>query len=115
MAADLQIACGAGLRRVAGRPGLTVWRSALVLVSLLVGLVHAGPNVESWQTSVGAKVMYVHAPDLPMVDVRVVFDAGSARDHRITCKFLEPMNCFRLRFVCQPLRRSGSGALCCQS
>ena len=80
MAADLQIACGAGLRRVAGRPGLTVWRSALVLVSLLVGLVHAGPNVESWQTSVGAKVMYVHAPDLPMVDVRVVFDAGSARD-----------------------------------
>ena len=80
MAADLQIACGAGLRRVGGRPGLTVWRSALVLVSLLVGLVHAGPNVESWQTSGGAKVMYVHAPDLPMVDVRVVFDAGSARD-----------------------------------
>ena len=80
MAADLQIARGAGLRRVGGRPGLTVWRSALVLVSLLVGLAHAGPNVESWQTSGGAKVMYVHAPDLPMVDVRVVFDAGSARD-----------------------------------
>lgn len=83
MAADLQIARGAGLRRVGGRPGLTVWRSALVLVSLLVGLAHAGPNVESWQTSGGAKVMYVHAPDLPMVDVRVVFDAGSARDAQL--------------------------------
>jgi zinc protease len=36
--------------------------------------------VESWQTTSGAKVMYVHAPDLPILDVRVVFDAGSARD-----------------------------------
>lgn len=40
----------------------------------------AGPPVESWQTSGGARVMYVHAPDLPIIDVRVVFDAGSARD-----------------------------------
>jgi len=47
---------------------------------LLVGLAYAGPKVESWQTSRGAKVMYVHAPDLPMVDIRLVFDAGSARD-----------------------------------
>ncbi|MGD9386512.1 MAG: pitrilysin family protein, partial [Thioalkalispiraceae bacterium] len=28
----------------------------------------------------GARVLYVHAPELPMVDVRIVFDAGSARD-----------------------------------
>ncbi len=51
-----------------------------LLVLLFVGLAEAGPRVESWQTSRGSKVMYVHAPDLPMVDVRVVFDAGSARD-----------------------------------
>jgi predicted Zn-dependent peptidase len=25
-------------------------------------------------------VLFVEAPDLPMVDVRIVFDAGSARD-----------------------------------
>ncbi|MCG6964921.1 MAG: insulinase family protein [Chromatiaceae bacterium] len=53
---------------------------APLLLALLVGVAQAGPRVESWQTSRGAKVMYVQAPDLPMVDVRVVFDAGSARD-----------------------------------
>jgi len=39
-----------------------------------------GLNIESWQSDKGAKVLYVHAPELPMVDVRIVFDAGSARD-----------------------------------
>jgi zinc protease len=51
-----------------------------LLLLVFVGLAEAGPKVESWQTKRGAKVMYVHAPDLPMVDVRVVLDAGSARD-----------------------------------
>ncbi|MGB5493773.1 MAG: pitrilysin family protein [Sedimenticolaceae bacterium] len=46
----------------------------------LAAAAHAGPTVESWQTSHGTKVMFVNAPDLPMVDVRVVLDAGSARD-----------------------------------
>ncbi len=64
----------------------TMWRAVAVsLVGMLASVAltanaHAGPKVESWQTSGGAKVMYVHAPDLPMVDVRVVLDAGSARD-----------------------------------
>ena len=40
----------------------------------------AGPDIQSWTTSNGARVLFVAAPDLPMVDVRVVFDAGSARD-----------------------------------
>ena len=40
----------------------------------------AVPQIETWRTANGAKVLYVHAPELPMVDVRVVFDAGSARD-----------------------------------
>ncbi len=39
-----------------------------------------GMDISSWQTRQGAKVMYVAAPELPMVDVRVIFDAGSARD-----------------------------------
>ncbi len=55
-------------------------RWLLVAVVFFCGYVYAGPKVESWQTPAGTKVMYVHAPDLPMVDVRVVFDAGSARD-----------------------------------
>lgn len=37
-------------------------------------------KIESWQTSNGAKVLFVAAPELPMIDVRVVFNAGSARD-----------------------------------
>ena len=36
--------------------------------------------IEHWTTSTGARVYYVNAPELPMLDVRVVFDAGSARD-----------------------------------
>ena len=39
-----------------------------LLLLVFVGLVEAGPKVESWQTKHGAKVMFVHAPDLPMVD-----------------------------------------------
>jgi len=44
------------------------------------GMAQAGPEIQSWQTASGARVLFVAAPDLPMVDVRVVFDAGSARD-----------------------------------
>jgi len=58
-----------------------VVRSYVLIIALAAAaLAHAGPAIESWQTKRGAKVMFVHAPDLPMVDVRVVFDAGSARD-----------------------------------
>jgi len=52
----------------------------LFLLGLAATAVQAAPDVQSWHTSGGAKVMYVQAPDLPMVDVRVVFDAGAARD-----------------------------------
>jgi zinc protease len=40
-----------------------------------------GLTIESWHTKNGARVLFVHAPQLPMVDVRIVFDAGSARDN----------------------------------
>ena len=40
----------------------------------------ASPNIEYWITSTGAEVYYVHAPELPMVDIQIVFDAGSSRD-----------------------------------
>ena len=40
----------------------------------------AAVKIEHWQTSQGARVYYVNTPTLPMADVRVVFDAGSARD-----------------------------------
>lgn len=40
----------------------------------------ANPDIASWETPNGARVYFVRAAELPMVDVRVVFDAGSARD-----------------------------------
>jgi len=40
----------------------------------------AGPAIETWETTKGARVFFVAAPDLPILDVRLVFDAGSARD-----------------------------------
>lgn len=58
-------------------------RKPNLLIALLLwlpALVWAAPEVQSWQTANGAKVMFVQAKGLPMVDVRVVFDAGSARD-----------------------------------
>ena len=40
----------------------------------------ASPQIQTWETPNGARVLFVEAPDLPMIDVRLVFDAGSARD-----------------------------------
>jgi zinc protease len=40
----------------------------------------ASPAIQSWDSPSGARVLFVQAAELPMVDVRVVFDAGSARD-----------------------------------
>lgn len=37
-------------------------------------------NIQEWNTKNGVRVLYVYAPELPMVDVKAVFDAGSVRD-----------------------------------
>jgi zinc protease len=59
--------------------GKTTVGLLLLLLMLMQGAV-AGPKIESWNTANGAKVLFVAATDLPMVDIRMVFDAGSARD-----------------------------------
>jgi zinc protease len=41
---------------------------------------NAAAKIEHWQTPQGSRVYYVHTEGLPMVDIQVVFDAGSARD-----------------------------------
>jgi len=55
------------------------------IVYFVVGIVlsisaFASPKIEHWQTSNGGRVYFVSAPELPMLNVQVVFDAGSARD-----------------------------------
>ena len=37
-------------------------------------------DIQSWQTEQGAKVLFVASDALPMLDIRLVSDAGSARD-----------------------------------
>ncbi len=45
---------------------------------LLATSLLAGPQIQTWTTSNGARVFFVEAPQLPMLDLRVVFKAGSA-------------------------------------
>jgi zinc protease len=55
--------------------------AACGLVTLVLwNAAQAAPRIQGWQTANGARVLFVVAPDLPMVDVRVVFDAGSAHE-----------------------------------
>lgn len=50
------------------------------LFLLLISVSYAGPQIQHWKTDKGLAVYFVHSPEIPMVDVRLVFDAGSARD-----------------------------------
>lgn len=55
--------------------------SRFLLVASWVSVAAAAtPVVQTWTSTQGATVMYVPAETLPMLDIRVVFDAGSARD-----------------------------------
>jgi len=54
--------------------------ACLLLWLAAAGLAQAMPAIQQWLTANGARVYFVPAPELPMVDIRVVFDAGSARD-----------------------------------
>ncbi len=47
---------------------------------LLSTCAQAGPEIQHWISSKGARVYFVRTQGLPLLDVRVVFDAGSARD-----------------------------------
>ncbi len=65
--------------------GFRAWRYRLASAMLAVPLVlmsqaWAGPAIQSWHADGGANVLFVEAQNLPMVDIRIVFDAGSARD-----------------------------------
>ncbi|MDH3342641.1 MAG: insulinase family protein [Gammaproteobacteria bacterium] len=58
--------------------------SLFVVLTLFSTILQAMPDIEKWQTKNGARVMYVHVNGLPMLDVRVIFDAGSARDNGLS-------------------------------
>jgi zinc protease len=55
-------------------------RLSLILLALFSNPLAASPAIDTWTTANGARVLFAEARQLPMVDVRIVFDAGSARD-----------------------------------
>lgn len=56
-------------------------RAAVTLALMLAtGPALAAPDIQQWTTDNGARVLFVRAPEIPMIDARVTFDAGSARD-----------------------------------
>lgn len=59
--------------------------SVIKLITLLVLLLtspslFASPEIKSWKLKNGVRVLFVKANDLPIVQIAVSFDAGSARD-----------------------------------
>lgn len=59
----------------------TIMVAPLVLLfTLFTAQVSAAPKIEHWTTANGLRVYYVPAPELPMLDMRLIFAAGSARD-----------------------------------
>lgn len=51
-----------------------------LLLLVITQTASAKVSIDHWQTSQGSPVYFIQTTGLPMVDVQVVFDAGSARD-----------------------------------
>ncbi len=62
-----------------------IYRVTLFWTSLLfASIAFATPQIQHWETTNGARVYFVAAPELPMLDVSVVFDGGAARDGELS-------------------------------
>ena len=62
-------------------PGMhRVLLGLLLAVSQLTATVDAAPPIQHWVSDKGARVYFVPATGLPMVDINMTFAAGSARD-----------------------------------
>lgn len=62
-----------------------IFPQAVTALTILVALTIcntalATPNIQHWETKNGARVFFVEAPELPIVDIQITFDAGAARD-----------------------------------
>lgn len=62
---------------------MRIERILCILATLLLAVpAHAGLDIKHWTTPQGARVYFVENHELPMLDISVDFDAGSARDSR---------------------------------
>lgn len=58
-------------------------RILILTLSTLISLPTFAIEIQQWVTSNGAKVLFVPAEDLPMIDIRMTFKAGSSRDGKL--------------------------------
>jgi zinc protease len=59
-------------------------RQFMLIGCALIFLNHTAQalSIENWQTEKGSRVYFVQTNELPITDIQVVFDAGSARDEQ---------------------------------
>lgn len=57
----------------------------IILLGIIINIAYAKPTIKIhyWQTNNKVPVYFVHTTRSPMLDVRVLFDAGSAKDHHL--------------------------------
>lgn len=58
----------------------SVIRTIALALLLAPAIAQAIPEIQHWETAQGSRVLFVPVGGLPMLDIRIVFDAGSARD-----------------------------------
>ena len=73
----------------------------LSICLVLANSTYAAPQIEQWHTENGVRILFVAAPELPMLDIAVTFDAGSGRDGELA----------GLSQLTHGLLNAGSGAL----
>ena len=76
-----------------------------VMLAWGLGAIHsawASPDIMQWQTQAGSRVYFVEARELPIVDVRLLFDAGAVR---------EPDDKYGLAQLVNGLLNQGAGEL----
>lgn len=61
-------------------PNMYLKAIAATLLLCVTSISHALPDIKTWNTSAGLEVLYVQTSELPIVDIALTFDAGSARD-----------------------------------
>ena len=77
--------CAERLRRcrvkcISSFSGSSLVIGAFMVAALLPWPAVATPAIQTWQTSNGARVLFVEAHELPIVDMQVIFGGGSSRD-----------------------------------
>ncbi len=55
-------------------------RILIFILILSPAILTAAPKIEHWVTDNGLRVYYVNVPQIPMVDLRLTFEAGGVRD-----------------------------------